>query len=550
MNANAALGRAAATFAAVVAGFVAVLLQADPAGAHAVLRQTIPVRDAVLGTPPAEVVLRFSEPVMAVPGKIRVIGPDGTRADRGDPAVRGRVVTVALRTDAPTGTYVVSYRVLSADSHPVSGAFTYAVGAPSATTPEPAGEATTDPVVRVLIPLTKFVGYAGLVLLVGPAALLAVLWPRRLSRRAPTRLVWTGLGLTGLATLAGLVLQAPYATGAPLTGITVADLRDVLGGAFGTVHVVRLGVLAAAATLLHPLLAGRAGTPDRVVLTALGVVGVTTWPLAGHAAASSVPIASVLADAVHLTAMAVWLGGLLVLVTSLLRSANRPELDEILPTWSRWAALAMSALLLAGTIQALVEVGSPAALVTTTYGWLVIAKVTLVAGVIAVAAFSRRLVRARVAPEQPGRLRRLVGVEVAIAGVAVAVAAVLVQTTPARSAPGNRAAAAPPYSITVAGTLYRLQLGIDPARPGTNAVHLFAHTPDGAGTPVRVVEWRATAALPSSGIEPIQIPLQRITDNQSIGDVELPTAGAWEFRFTLRVSEIDQATVTATVPIG
>lgn len=540
--------RAVAACAALTIGLLAVVLPASPASAHAVLQRTTPIGNSIVPAAPVEVLLMFSEPVSLVPGKVRVTGPDGQRADQGDPVVVGGVVSIPMRSDAPRGTYLVNYRVISADSHPVAGGFTYSVGAPSSTPPGQESQEATNGAVRTAVEVNKYVGYLGLVLIAGPALVLAALWPRRLSRRKPARLAWWGLGITGLSTVVAVLLQAPYTTGSTLTGITGADLSDVLGSMFGTVHIVRLGVLAAAAFLLAPLLAGRGGTADRALLAILAVVGVATWPLAGHPAASPIPVVTVLADAGHVASMAVWLGGLVMLVGFLLRWAREDELDAILPIWSRWAAAAVLVLLLCGTVSALVEVATPSALVSTRYGWLVLAKIGLFAAIVGVAAFSRKLVRDRMAPSQPGRLRTLVGIELGTAAVALAVASVLVQTTPARTDAANeRLAEAQPYTATLESPLYSLQFDVDPAERGSNSIHLYAY--DKAGRAVPVVEWRATAALPSAGVEPIQVPLLKITDNHAIGDISLPTAGGWEFRFTLRLSEIDQATVSTTVPI-
>jgi copper transport protein len=277
------------------------------------------------------------------------------------------------------------------------------------------------------------------------------------------------------------------------------------------------------------------------------VVAIGTWPLSGHPAGSPVPAVSVVVDAVHLASMAVWLGGLVMLVGFLLRWANEEELGAILPVWSRWAALAVAALLLAGLTQALIEVGTPSALVSTAYGQLIMVKVGLFAVVVAVAASSRRLVRRRLAAGRPGRLGRLVAAELGITAVVLALTAVLVQTTPARTAEANENVGDLPYSTTATTSLYSLQVEVDPAEVGRNDVHLFAYTPDGKPQPV--VEWRASAALSSAGIEPIEIPLLKLTDNHSTGQVSLPSPGDWQLRFTLRLTEIDQATVTVTVPV-
>ncbi|WP_435819532.1 copper resistance CopC/CopD family protein [Micromonospora tulbaghiae] len=524
------------------------LVPATPAAAHAVLVSSSPAASAVVPEAPAQVVITFSEGVRKVPGKVRVIAPDGSRADRGEPTFQGAEGTIPVDPSAGRGTYLVSYRVISADSHPVSGAFTYSVGAPS----EPPTDSGTDnranPVTENAVKVAKYAGYTGLLLLVGPALVLAALWPRRLSRRGPARLAWTGLGLLAAATLAEVWLQVPYVNGGGLFDVTGSGLGDVLGSAYGTTHLVRLGLLAAAAFLLRPLFAGPIGRTDGIILAVLGGAALFTWPLAGHAAASPAPAVSVVVDAVHLGGMAVWLGGLVMLAVFLLRRADERELDAILPIWSRWAALAVAALLLAGTVQGLIEVASIQALFDTTYGRLLLAKIVLFALVIGVAAYSRALVRRRVAAGRPGAMRRAVVAELAITAVVLGVSATLVQTTPARTAAADVAGAEQGYfSTTLSSPIYSLEVQLDPAETGNNSMHLYAYTKDSRPQPVQ--EWKVTAALPSAGIEPITVPLLPLSDNHATGEVNLPARGDWQLRITVRTTDIDQATVTATVPI-
>ena len=88
---------------------------------------------------------------------------------------------------------------------------------------------------------------------------------------------------------------------------------------------------------------------------------------------------------------------------------------------------------------------------------------------------------------------------------------------------------------------------MSPAERGNNSVHLYAYDKD--NQPLLVAEWKATVALPSAGIEPIEVPLLRLTDSHAYGDISLPTAGEWQLKITARTTDIDQATVTATVPI-
>jgi len=544
--------RGSAALAGLLVGFFAVLLgPAAPASAHAALVASDPAANTIVPDAPNKITLNFSESVQLLAGKIQVLAPDGSRADQGDPSADGGTVTIPLRSGGGRGTYLVSYRVLSADSHPVGGSLTYSVGAASATPTATVDDTKVDPVVRGLIPVGKYLGYVGLVLLIGPTLVLALLWPHRLSRRGPAKLVWIGVGLIAGSTLLAIWLQAPYSTGSGIFDVRVGDLRDVLGSTFGAIMLVRLGVICAAALLLRPLLRGN-GTDSKTDLALLGVLGVAalaTWPLTGHPTASPVAGVSVVVDAIHLAAMAVWLGGLVMLVGFLLRMADQRELGAILPIWSRWAATSVAVLIVAGVVQALIEVSSLDGLFFTTYGRLILVKVGLVGLLLIAAFFSRRLVRSRAAEEAPRGLRRIVAAELALTAVVLGVTSALVQIPPPRTATASQSAA---LSTTVTKTLtdpkMAVQIDIFPAQVGNNSIHLYAYTPD--NKPLTVVEWTATATLPSKGIEPIQIPLLRITDFHAVGDIALPAAGEWTFKITARTSDIDQSTLSTTATIN
>jgi copper transport protein len=544
--------RPAALLLGVLFGLFCVLLgPAAPASAHAALVASDPASDTIVPDAPNKVTLTFSESVQLISGKIQVLSPDGSRADQGEPQSAGNTVTIPLRSGGGRGTYLVSYRVVSADSHPVAGSLTFSVGAASTPPTEADGAESVDPVVRGLIPVGKYLGYVGLVLLIGPVLVLALLWPHRLSRRGPARLVWTGIGLVLGSTVLAIWLQGPYTTGSGLFGVSGSDLRDVLGSTFGAVMLVRLGVIVAAAFLLRPLLRGE-GVESKADLALLGVLGVAalaTWPLTGHPTASPVAGVSVVVDAIHLASMSVWLGGLVMLVGFLLRQADERELGAILPIWSRWAATAVAALIVAGSVQALIEVASFKALYTSTYGRLILVKITLAAAVIGLAAISREIVRNRKPENGPRTLRRMVMAELAVTAVVLGVTAALVQIPPPRTASAAESAATPTtISQTVSDASVSLQVDVFPATVGNNSIHLYAYTLD--NKPLPVVEWTATAALPAKGIEPIEVPLLRITDFHAIGDIALPMAGEWTLKFTVRTSDIDQSTLTMTAKVS
>jgi copper transport protein len=549
-----------------MAAVLAVLLPASPASAHATLLRTDPAGGSILDKAPTEVTLTFSEAVGVSLGKLTVVDPDGRHVHDGKLFQRKKPeATIRLKDGLRQGTFLVSFRVISTDGHPISGGFTFSVGSPSEQATQAVGsdEADVDPLVRGLLSVSKFAGYVGLVLLGGSVLMLVALWPRRLAVTGPARLAWIGWGLLLGGTLVALVVQAPYSTGGTLADLSWSDLSATAGTTVGKAQVIRLGLLVAGSTLLWRITkAKELGTAEWGLLSLLAVATLFTWPFAGHAWASPGRLLSIPSDAVHVGAMAVWIGGLVVLARYLLPAANSDELAVILPVWSRWATYSVVALAFTGTIQALLEIGTFGALLSSTYGRLVIAKVVGLAAILAVAAFARAWVRQRypvtVAQalseedqhgevDGPHRLRARILVEVALAVVVIGVATALVQTTPGRTAVSAAAPVDLPFTATVATSTLKLQIDLSPAKQGNNTMHLTAFTKD--GKPIRVVEWKATIGLKEKGLENIEIPLLAITENHVVGEVQLPATGTWELKATVRTSDVDQVTVDRKIRV-
>src|SRR3954452_11097541 len=139
--------RLLAALAGSLIGLFCVLLgPAGPASAHAALVATDPGNGTIVPDAPNKVTLTFSESVQLISGKIQVLAPDNSRADQGEPTVNGATVTIPLRSGGGRGTYLVSYRVISADSHPIGGSITYSVGAASAPPSATVNDTKVDPV--------------------------------------------------------------------------------------------------------------------------------------------------------------------------------------------------------------------------------------------------------------------------------------------------------------------------------------------------------------------------------------------------------------------
>ncbi len=381
----------------IAAGIVVALsLPAGPANAHADLLRTDPASGSVVQSLPQAVTLTFSEDVQPVVSQMQVIAPDGSRAD--DERVSEEAtstVRIPLRTDGPDGTYAVSYRVVSDDGHPMTGVVTFSLRVPSAVPPVPVDlvAPAVDRSLSLAMGAAGFLAVAGLVLVVGPMLFLLRLWPAGVSRRGAGRLAQIALGLIAASTVAELYLQAPYGAGGTSFAASGDAIHEVLVSRYGLIHIARLVLLAAMAVPLARVVAGRAGWVGRISSAVLTLLALATWPLSGHPRTSALPILTVVADAIHVGALALWLGGLVTLLAFVLPRAPETELSRILPAWSRWAQWTVVALVTGGVVEAVVEVRGFGQLVDTTYGRLILVKVGVLAVVLLVAAYSRRLVR-------------------------------------------------------------------------------------------------------------------------------------------------------------
>ncbi|CAL9505702.1 copper resistance CopC/CopD family protein [Streptomyces sp. enrichment culture] len=365
---------------------------AGPATAHAALSSTDPGDGAVLQRAPGHVTLTFSESVSLRDDSFRVLDPGGHRVRTGAAGHadgRSDTARVALPGELGEGTYTVAWRVVSADSHPVSGAFTFSVGKPSQTTAPLDTGPTEDPLTAALHKLARYVSYLAAALLIGTAAFVALCRPPDPAplRRPLVAGWWTLLA----ATVVLLVLRAPYEAGTgPASALDADALADTLTGRPGVLLLTRLALLAPVALFLvgvsradryrrHSPLVGAAGA-------ALAVGLALTWAAAEHAAAGiQVPLAMA-SSTVHLLATAVWLGGLTALILTLRATADAATVAR----FSRVALASVCVLVTTGVYQSWRGLGSWQALTGTTYGRLLLVKVVLVAVLLAAAAVSRR----------------------------------------------------------------------------------------------------------------------------------------------------------------
>jgi copper transport protein len=555
--------------AAAVAG-AAVLIAIAPAAtavvAHASLASTDPADGSVLSKAPRQVSASFDETVGISADSLTVYSPGGRRVDAGQTRhISGAEIAVGLRPNLGDGTYTAVWHVVSADTHPVDGAFTFSVGAASATHVG-AVLPPADAIVSDLFAVVRWLEYLCFALLGGGVAFLIVCWPDGGSRKGVGRLVLvSSFGLLA-STLLGLLLQGPYSQGAGLNQIFSPTLvRSTLHGSLGPASEVRellTLVAAGVASFLRPRLPAAtlrfrraAGVVWALLMTAVAA----SWAVYDHASTGVQAPWGIPDDIVHLDAMALWIGGLAVLAGFALRAQGGHGAAAVARAVPRFSAIALGcviALVASGVYQTWREVGSWGALADTTYGRLVVAKITGLILLIELGYLARRLIQRGLSPdalladhEAPvlRRLRRSVAAELGIAAAILAVTAVLVNTATGREAYAPTVSASQAFSTGGPGGAGIAHVDAAPARLGPNTIEVsFTKANGQAFAPAQV-----TAALyfPARKLGPLPVTLIRTAPSHYRAlSATVTFTGQWTLQLIVRSDAFDETSVT--FPLG
>ena len=566
-----------ATSIALLAGLLLFLL-GGPARAHAALEESSPFDGETLTAAPTEVVLDFNEPVTAATGGVRVhdsrgdLLPTTMMSEDGSPDV----LRVGLPEDLGTGSYIVTYRVLSADAHPIKGALVFTVGG---------GEGISDSVLRavagggsdtlfgLLGVAVRWITYLGTLLAGGAIAFL--IWVFNGDPRRSVRIGAFGVALAGAGTLLVVPVQAGLATGRGFAAtVDSTALADTLGSLLGVSGVVRLVALVA----LGMSLRSPASRMARAVGFGAAVAALGSLLLDGHTVTTGPRLVVILGDAVHVLAGAVWFGGLACLAAALRdqRELDRPvAAADLVRRFSSLATVSLIAVVVAGLALSWAQVRALHALTSTTYGWTLLVKVAIAAVAIGLGAYNnRRLVPSITAlaglrpqaersvprggsadgPSDPSgsgaawrRLRRVVRVEVGVLTLVLLATAVLVNLQPAASEAGVTGA----YSTYVGlGDSYEVNLVVDPNRAGHNEIHIYV-LDDTGRIATDATDAGFALTMPTKDIGPIE--RQGITAGPGhwvvIGN-ELSVPGRWIIEVSIGISRFEELSVSIPVTVN
>ncbi len=504
----------------------AALLAPAAAWAHAALLSTSPSASGVVNRPPAQVRLTYSEavePRFAIVSVTDAAGHDETSGPPRRSATDPDTLVVPLE-HLPEGWYLVFWRVISVDGHPVRGAFTFAVGpnpgpAPQFVIPSISETAATPPLL-----VARWAVFLSMMAAIGLFALRIAI-ARPVARRVPgssLRPVSIAFGVSIAVALVATPIYVATAT-AKFALQSAFDLGTIVplarATAFGRGYLdleLVLALFAVAAAVA--IWVDRPEREQRSVAELLALVGAVAAAaaallvpgLTGHAAQTAPRALSLALDWLHLLAGSIWIGGLIGLIVlwwGLGSSRRVPGLAVAVPRFSRVAFASVMLLIASGIWASVIHFPTFASLWETSYGQTLLVKVALL--LLAMLLASVNLVRTKprleasnARPELgPGAvrdLRRLVGGEVLLVVGAIFAAGILSSLPPPPKALASAGSAVAhvgpgPVAAVVHHGDYRLAVRVIPNKAAVP--NTFSVTITQGGRPVRGADVTMTFAM-------------------------------------------------------
>jgi copper transport protein len=502
--------------------------------AHASLVSSTPLDGAVVVSSPSSVVLRFNEPVAVT--SIRLTSSDGSQHDLGAD-VQNEQVVVPLASVLPPGSQVVSYRVISADGHPVSGSIVFSVGEPTRTADR---GSTAAPFVAGAIWFTRLAVYIGLLGAAGGAFFANWTAPHETTS-------WTSSGLRTAAVLGGIALTLSVGLqGLDMLGEGLEELVHwrpwalVFQTSFGASVLVGIAACLSAFVSLTTK-----SKPLVRVMSAAALAGSgLAFAVTGHASSAEPQWLMRPAVFLHGVAAAYWVGSLFPLAAIVQTNGA-----SALPTVRRFSGAAMvavGALVVAGVLMSIVQIGSWSALTQTSYGRLWVAKVSAVTLMLGLAGVNRVWLTPALASCTDGgkRLVTAIAVEAAVSVVVLGIVAGWRLTPPPR--------ALAPVASAIHAHLHGLKAMADvELRPGqVGLVDVSATVLSGDFEPLGPQEVTFFFKNSGAGIEPIQKAATRTTEgNWVVQRLFLSVPGRWTIRAEVLISDFEKEMLESEIEI-
>ena len=487
------------------------------------LESTEPAASSVLDTAPESITLRFNEAVNTELGWVRIFDSNAKRiVDAGVVHAENANSVRAEIPDLGAGGYVVVWRVVSADGHPVEGAFTFQVGSSSS-------PVNTEVIATVVTNqegspwLGRSMGAAKMLVYLAAAWVIGI----ALIGDSQVRSIRVGSAVGGAGALLHLMLLGSYSVGG-----TFSDVADL--GLVQNAINTRTGIMIVARIALFATLAVVVGLiPKRAVLIG-GALAAISLAVGGHAGALSPAAVMVSLGALHIFAVWVWIGSIAVLA---LRTSHADLVDSA-GSISRLMNVVLPTLVVTGVLSAGKNMDGWGSVFDTTYGRIVSGKMIAVVLLAFMGLAVRRSIRGRVE-----RARRFIAAELLIV-VAVFVATAVLSATPPNAGATNGNV----FHRTLVEAGILADVTVDPGTVGNNEVHLEFSPPGGSLAPVREVSVRYS--LPERDIPFFDATVTASSVNHWIGVMSVPYEGDWTIEVLVKSSANESIRYALTVPVG
>jgi copper transport protein len=510
----------------------AISLALDPAKqavAHASLLSTTPADGVTIPTAPKAFTLEFNEPVS--PLVMRLVRPNGQTAALTNITAQNNKVAIAAPEMIELGSYVLSWRVVSADGHPVGGVVSFAVGHQSSAVAPPKAEGATA--VHAAIWAVQFVLALGLYIGVGGAFFVAWLVVKPPIARQGILVALMTCGIA--ATLVSIPLQGLDALAKPLSDL----LRpEIWTAGFGTSWGVT-AVVAAAALVTGSLALGFDNRTLARVLAFFALAGIgLALVTSGHASTAEPRFVTIPAVFLHGVCVAFWIGSLLPLTVTV-RGGDSVALERC----SRLIPVPLVVLIASGVVLAFVQLDRPDALWTTTYGRVLSIKIALVLVFLALGALNRYALVPRLTLSGSRRLITVIATEFVLAVTILGIVGLWRFT-----APPVALAAAETTFIHFHGERAMASINLKPVRDRGASLRISITDADErpiAAKEVDVIVWN-----PSTGIEPMRRSASSGGDGEwRVDGLHIPIAGVWRMRVEILVGDFDKVMLEDNVEL-
>ncbi len=528
--------------------------------AHAYLQQSTPSANAILIQSPTKVILQFNETIQPAFHSIQVMNASGERVDLDDsyiPDQQPKTLEGSVRPNLPDGLYTISWYIISGDGHPIDGSFSFQIGQSSSSINAPPAS-SSDRLPGLDLIVTRWLLYLSMSLFIGILCFYLFMYRpdsnkkgiSPLSPRSRT-LCWISYGGIATSIILSLPLQATIDARIPWTKLgSTPWFSPLMNTDFGTIWLIQFIIVTVLGGFLY--IANRTSKKQNdtgniyyYISLILGLGILLTKSFIGHAAASQSEVLAVTMNFLHLTAICIWIGSLLVIAAILPGEASLPSsgvdrkrtIFGVIRTFSIWGTGLVAILILSGTYASLKYVPTMYSLFNTLYGQILLTKCGLVLIMLGFAANNN--LRGR--RNQP--LGKSVWIELSIGVVTLVLAAILTNIPTAMSSPGP---------VDLSQTLENgntISLQISPNVIGNN--HFEIHVQDPSGYDITNIDQiKLTLINLDMDMNPYEILIPHQADSNFIAEDLISMAGQWNVQVHILTSTLDSWDTEFKIRVG